>query len=387
MKRIVALVTLAIIVLCLSLSLLTEPKIETPTPINDAPIDESHISRSINLGNQNPNYEKSHLPTKLDNKLSEPTITDSAQVGFEVTTDYGYSCTSGDPAQAIKDAIDSLPKERNEPYNIYLKGIFYPVCYIIMEDNINFIGNQATIISEEQQPIFIHDWAREHNEKYANAFEIEGSMYQDWLNLLNITFQSIHFKQLVSYQGPYNSAIYFYDGNATGWGISDNLNVYDCQFEGFYNCIQGLAINSHYEGNIFSNYTNNAIMFPFGTNLTIQRNIFDTPSNELTVNQYQERDGQISVQGGIGLFLMDVGENALIVNNTFIEGQNSTGITFSSCIGNFVVTANRFLGYGDACSIDVFPRPWLSLGIRFYDNDGTADFCYDNGIYEDVNSL
>ena len=383
-KRIAVVFTLSIIISCLSLGLLDEPKIEATDAIDNALIDKPSNSHPVILENQNPNYVTSHLPTTLDTELPEPTVADSAKPGFEVTTDYGYSCTSGDPAQAIKDAIDSLPEERNEPYNIYLKGIFYPVSYIIMEDNINFIGNQAILVSEEELPIFIHDWAREHTEKYGDSFEIEGSIFQDWITLHNVTFQSIHFKQLVPYQGPYNCAIFFYDADSTGWGISDNLNVYDCEFEGFYNCVQGLAINSNYIGNYFHDYSNNAIMFPAGAALKIKDNIFSTPSNEFTVEQYQEKDGQISIQGGIALFFMDVSGDVYVVNNTFVQGINSSGITVSSCILNLVVTANSFSGDGNAFSIDVFPRPWLSSGVKFYYNYGVADFCYVDGIYENI---
>ncbi|MCW3995083.1 MAG: hypothetical protein NWE98_02895 [Candidatus Bathyarchaeota archaeon] len=285
--------------------------------------------------------------------------------------------------QAIQNALDALPEERTTPCNVYLQGTFYPVSNIIMKDNVNLIGNNATLISVSQWPIFIHDSGKAYNEPYGQPFKIDGELYQDWITLHNVTFQSIHFKQLIAYSHPDNCAIYFYDGNSSGWGLSDNLSVYNCQFEGFYNCIQGLAINSNYIGNIFQDYLNNAIMFPAGSNLTIENNIFNTPSNDFTVEQYQERDGSASIQGGIGLFLMDVSEVVSIRNNTFVEGANSTGITFSSSNGNFIITGNVFSGEGSAISFDVFPRPWLSSGIKFFGNSGADDFCYDYGVFSE----
>jgi hypothetical protein len=204
-----------------------------------------------------------------------------------------------------------------------------------------------------------------------------------WITLSNITFQSLHFKRLASENSP-SCAIFFYVGNATGWGVNNNLSIYNCEFNGFYNSVQGLAVNSNYVGNFFHNYSNNALMVPFGANLTITANTFDTPANSMAVEQYQERDGSISVQGGVGLFLMDVGWNNLISDNLFIQDTNSTGIAFSSSLGNSFVTNNTFIGDGVPYFIDVFPRPLFSSGIRFYDNNGTADFCYDDGVYDEL---
>ena len=300
---------------------------------------------------------------------------------FKVTTDYGYKCTTGDPSEAIQNAINSLPPQRTQPCNIYLRGVFCPVSNIVMADNVRFVGKNATLLTQENTPMFIHPWSDYNTKIYGSLFEIEGNLYQDWVTLQNVTFQNIRFKQLVTYTGQNDSAIYFYDGNSTGWGRSNNLNVYNCSFNGFYNCIQGIAMNSSFLGNRFYNYSNNAIMFPLGANLTIQNNVFHTPANPHTVKQYQKMYGKSSIQGGIGLFLMDVNGWATISNNTFRQGKNSTGLTFSSCPGNFLVTENVFSGPGKAYSMDVFPRPWKSSGVVFYNNVGVADFCYNQGVY------
>jgi hypothetical protein len=303
------------------------------------------------------------------------------EIGFQVWTDFGYFCSEGDPSQAIQDAIYSLPQPRYSPLNIYLRGTFSPVCNIVMDSNVNFIGTNALLINESPCPIFIHEWGKPSVPPFGEWFEISGELYHDWVTLQNVTFQTIHFKQLCSYDTQENCAIYFYDGNTTGWGRSNNISVYNCQFEGFYNCIQGIAMNSQYIGNYFHDYSNNAIMFPLGYNLKITHNIIDTPSNPLTVQEYQERDGDASIRGGIGLFLMDIDGFAAISNNNFVEGTNATGITFSSCIGQIIVTDNIFSGIGQAYSVDVFPRPWLSYYIQFQDNIGANDFYYENGAW------
>jgi hypothetical protein len=301
-----------------------------------------------------------------------------AKSTFRVTTDYGYKCTKGDASQAIQNAINSLPAQRTEPCNIYLRGTFNHVSNITMSNNINFVGNKTTIVTSDDQPIFIHSWGS-HSEPYGDYFKVEGDqLYHDWITLQNVTFQSITFKQLVTYSNQFSSAIYFYDGNSSGWGRSNSLNVFNCSFNGFYNCIQGIAMNSSFVGNRFYNYSNNGIMFPLGGNLTIQNNVFRTPANPFTVKQYQKMYGSMSLRGGIGLFLMDVNCNALISNNTFWQGKNSTGLTFSSCPGSsrsLIVTENLFSGSGKAYSIDVFPRPWQSSGVVFFNNTKAADFC------------
>jgi hypothetical protein len=389
-QKITAIILFAIICFSLSLGLLYEPKIQALTPeITDSTLSLEHsnpidaiFTTNSDITRNFKGIENNHYIDSATNDVIQTSNDDQTdQSLFQVTTEYGYICNTGDPTEAIQNALDSLPDKRTEPCNVYLQGVFSPMLSVIMEGNVNFIGNQATLISKSQLPIFINNWEKNYSETFGPTFFIDGKAYQDWITLHNVTFQSIHFQQLVTYGNQYSSAIYFYDGNSTGWGISDNLSVYYCQFEGFYNCIQGLAINSNYIGNNFHNYQNNAIMFPAGYTLIFRDNIFDTPTNELTVEQYQERDGQMSIQGGIGLFFMDINGDVLIINNVFKQGINSTGITFSSSCGNFTVTGNVFSGQGDVYSADIFPRPWLSSGIKFYDNIGAADSYYDRGNY------
>lgn len=380
-KRIAALVVLVLIASCLSVGLLADPKIQFSTPKNNNSHHSMVYTNSENKTSLKITHANNYITSTTHREIETSTANDPSQPAFQVTTDYGYTCTTGNPAEAIQCALDSLPQDRTTPYNVYLQGVFYPVCNIIMEDNVNFIGDNAVLISDSQMPIFVHDWTKNYSEKLGVGYEIDGKPYQDWITLQNVTFQYIQFKQLIDYNQPYNSAIYFYAGNSTGWGTSDNLSVYHCQFDGFYNCIQGLASNSNYVGNYFQDFSNNAIMIPCGNDIMIQNNIFEAPSNQLTVQQYQERDGPPSIQGGISVFFMDVIENILVNNNIFVEGTNSTGITFSSSSGNFLVTNNFFSGDGDAYSFDVFPRPCLSSGIRFSGNSGVADFCYNFGIY------
>ena len=330
-KAIVTIIVLSTICCFLTLGVLIEQKtvsndteiISTQNNIeNNSTKKPIFINTETTLGPKATEF-RIDFDTSPNNASQTSSETQPEQSIFQVTTDFGYICTAGDPKLAIQNAIDSLPEQRTESCNVYLKGIFYPVSSIIMKDNVNFVGDKATLISENDQPIFVHDWEKNYSEPLGSG---------DWITLNNVTFTSIYFKNTIAYNDQASSAIYFYDGNSTGWGVSNNLSVYDCQFEGFYNCIQGLAIYSNYTSNYFHNYLNNAIMFPAGFELIIKDNIFDTPSNELTVEQYQERDGPMSIQGGIAIFFMDVSGDVSIVNNTFVEGTNTTGITFSSSV-------------------------------------------------------
>lgn len=296
-----------------------------------------------------------------------------------MTTDYEYECITGDPKTAIQNAIYSLPNNRTTPLNIYLKGTFNPVYDIVLESNINFVGNNALLILDSHTSMFIVNQTKIYSEVYS-TLELNGLPYVDWFNLHNVTFRSLHFKQTFeTSEGRY--AINFFDANSTGWGVSDNLSIYDSEFEGFNNCIQGLAFESKYINNYFHNYSNNGLLLVYGLNLTIQNNVFESSTSPISVEQYTSMYGSGSMIGRIGLFLLDVAENVLVSDNMFIQGTNSTGLAFSSSIGNFLVTNNTFTGEGAPYLVDFNERPFLSDGIVFFDNVGVVDFKYNFGVY------
>jgi hypothetical protein len=310
--------------------------------------------------------------------------TNSQPQTFNVTADNGYNCSTGDPTQAIQNAIDSLPADRTAPCNIYLQGLFDPMQTVILSSNINFVGVNARLITYSDSPIFISNRSQPSNTLYDDQFSLNDSnfdgTYQNWIQQENLTFQDIIFRQTENYDNSLSCAIYFYDSNSSGWGITRNICIYNCAFAGFYNCIQGLACDSQLIGNVFEVYSNDGLMFPWGCNLQVENNRFFTQSNPLTIEDYQERDGQFSIQGGIGLFLMDV-LSITINNNIFVQDTNSTGLVFSSCVGDLEVRENAFFGLGNAYAIDVFPRPFLSEGIVIYDNRGIGDLIYNDGAY------
>ena len=200
-KKIIAMLTLAIISFSLSLGLLAEPKIQSSIPKNAALTNNLIVANSENRTNLKNTYTDNYSSIQI---LSEPqtsstadssSIADLSAITFQVTTDYGYICTAGEPTKAIQDAIDSLPEERTTPCNVYLQGVFQPVGSIIMKDNVNFMGKDAMLISESQQPIFTYDSAKNYCETIGPTFMIDDKPYQDWITLHNVTFQSIHFKQ------------------------------------------------------------------------------------------------------------------------------------------------------------------------------------------------
>ena len=393
-KKTATTLALTIIVFSLSLGVLAESH-------NQSPISERNVSTEklpvINIENINNSTEK--LPVtnieninslkiaSTDNNLASTTpieletlnTANLEQPLFQVTTDYGYSCTIGDPKTAIQNAIYSLPNNRTTPLNIYLTGTFNPVYDIVLESNINFVGNNSTLILNSYESIFILNKTKTYSEVYS-TLELNGLPYVDWYNLHNVTFQSIHFKQPFEVVGG-RYAINFFDQNTTGWGVSDNFSIYDCEFEGFINCVQGLAFNSSYVNNYFHNYSNNGLLLMYGFDLTIKQNFFESSPSPISVDQYTSMYGSGSMIGCIGLFLLDVCDTVLVSDNMFIQGTNSTGLAFSSSIGNYLVTNNTFTGEGTPYLIDFNERPFLSDGIVFFNNVGVVDFKYNFGVY------
>ncbi len=287
---------------------------------------------------------------------------------FNVTT-INYQSTTEDPSLAIQNAINSLPENRTIPLNVTLQGLFSSVHNVILEDNINFIGQNAVLIAVNNTNMFTLNPNETTFSEIHKVFNIDGydNLFADWINLHNVTFQSIDFQHpLEPASGDY--AIYCFQSNSTGWGINDNINVYDCTFNGFYSGFYGLPINSCFENNIFSNYTSNGFMLPYGLNVTIKNNTFITCETNPEV---------LSIVGDypiIGLHLLDVNVSCLVSNNVFITGRYSVALAVVGCTGNITVTNNAFIGDGQPIAVDFYTRPFSTEGLYTYDNIGQQDF-------------
>jgi hypothetical protein len=287
---------------------------------------------------------------------------------FNVTTT-NYECTTGDPSTAIQNAIDSLPENRTEPTNITLQGVFNSVRNVLLEDNINFVGQNAVLIAVNNTNMFTLNPNKNTFGEIHKVFNIDGydRQFVDWINLHNVTFQSIDFQHpLEAASGDY--AINCFQFNSTGWGVNDNFNIYNCKFNGFYSGFYGLPINSHFENNVFSNFTSNGFMLPYGFNVTIKNNIFNTLATNPEVLSYP---GNYPI---IGLHLLDINISCIVCNNTFITNDYSFGLAVVSSMGNITVTNNIFIGNGQPIAVDFYPRPFNTEGLYVYDNIGQSDF-------------
>jgi Right handed beta helix region len=328
---------------------------------------------SLNYSGVSPTVEWAAKPTPAtvvsDPASATPTpISDPSLPVFNVTT-INYQCTTGDPSLAIQNAINSLPQNRTNPWNVTLQGVFNSVQNVILEDNINFIGQNATLIGVNNTNMFILNPNDTIFSEVHKVFNIDGydGQFVDWVNLHNVTFQSLNFQHpLEPASGDY--AIYCYQNNATGWGINDNFNIKNCTFNGFYSGFYGLPINSCFENNIFSNYTSNGFMLPYGLNVTIKNNTFDTPATNPQVLSYP---GNYPT---IGLHLLDVNVSTIVVNNLFITNEHSTGLAVVSSTGNITVSNNIFVGDGQPIAVDFYLRPFSTEGLYVYDNIGQPDF-------------
>jgi len=287
---------------------------------------------------------------------------------FNVTTT-NYECTTGDCSSAIQNAIDSLPENRTEPMNITLQGVFNSVQNVLLEDNIIFVGQNAILIAVNNTNMFTLDPNKNTFSGIHKVFNIDGydRQFVDWINLHNVTFQSIDFQHpLEAASGDY--AINCFQFNSTGWGVNDNFNIYNCKFNGFYSGFYGLPINSCFENNVFSNYTSNGFMLPYGFNVTIKNNVFNTIATNPEVLSYP---GNYPI---IGLHLLDVNISCLVYNNTFITNDYSFGLAVVSSTGNITVTNNIFMGNGQPIAVDFYPRPFSTEGLYVYENIGQSDF-------------
>jgi hypothetical protein len=295
-------------------------------------------------------------------------ITISSLPIFNVTTT-NYQCTSGDASLAIQNAIDSLPQNRTEPVDIMLQGVFNSVQNIVLDDNIHFIGQNAILIAVNNTHIFILNPNKTSFTEVHKVFNIDGydRPFVDWVNLHNVTFQNLNFQHpLKSASGDW--AIYCYQSNSTGWGISDNICIQNCEFKGFYSGFYGLLVNSRFENSIFSNYTSNGFMLPYGLNVTIENNTFYTSATDPEILSFP---GDYPI---IGLHLLDVNVSCIISNNTFITGDYSLGLAVVSSTGCITVTDNNFGGNGCPIAIDFYIRPFRTQGLYVYGNVGQQDF-------------
>lgn len=320
----------------------------------------SNTSPSIGLETPLTPPEESDIT--LPPATTDPIPTSSPPV-FNVTT-INYQCTIGDPSLAIQNAIDSLPENRTTPLNITLQGIFNSVQNVAIEDNINFLGENVTLIAKNNTNMFTLNPNRTTFSEAHKVFTIEGygGQFVDWINLHNVTFQNIDF-QHPSKAASGDYAIYCFQCNSTGWGINDNINIYNCTFNGFYSGFYGLPINSCFENNVFRNYTSNGFMLPYGLNVNIKNNTFDTPSTNPEVNYPI-----------IGLHMLDVNVSGTVSYNTFITGDYSAGLAVVSSTGNITVTKNIFMGNGQPITVDFYPRPFDTEGLYVFDNIGQSDF-------------
>jgi hypothetical protein len=336
-----------------------------PTVNNTSSSQEINDTSSMNQVNytlsnkpQIPIQDQS-FPIELQNNSDIVNDTLTEQYTFKVTTDSGYSCTSGDPTQAIQNAINTLPN-RTTPAKIMLQGQFDNVSNINLTDNIIFEGNNATLTATDHSKIFILQQNHNYSETY-KTFSLNNASYTDWINLHNVTFSNINFKH--NLQDSCSFAIYLYESNGTGWGISQNINVYNCTFTGFYSGFYILPINSSYSGNLFNNFTGNGFMLPYGADINITNNNFITPSS------------QQGAYPKIGLHLLDIeGTYCLVTNNTFSTDSNSAGLAVVSSTGDINITENLFIGNGTSCLIDFYTRPFPSSGVHVFSNTGLEDF-------------
>jgi hypothetical protein len=312
------------------------------------------------------------LGDELDIKTTTPSTTTPVSTpsppAFNVTTT-NYECTTGDSSSAIQNAIDSLPENRTAPIKITLQGVFYSVKNVLLEDNINFVGQNAVLIAVNNTNMFTLNPNKNTFTEIHKLFNIDGydRQFVDWINLHNVTFQSIDFQHpLEAASGDY--AINCFQFNSTGWGVNENFNIYNCKFNGFYSGFYGLPINSHFENNVFSNYTSNGFMLPYGFNVTIKNNVFNTLATNPEVLSYP---GNYPI---IGLHLLDVNVSCIVCSNTFITNDYSFGLAVVSSTGNITVTNNIFMGNGQPIAVDFYPRPFSTEGLFVYDNIGQTDF-------------
>jgi hypothetical protein len=297
-------------------------------------------------GEANPTYEI--------NQSSQVNQTEqTANYTFQISTDYGYLCNTGNAQDAIQNAIDSLPA-RTSPLNIYLKGEFANLSHVCLSNNVNLIG-PATLTSKDSFCMF---WTN-----YTKLYSYPEYWYADYVSICNVSFNKLHFIGNNTVIGIYGT---YCDGN--GWELLQTFNVVDCEFQGFYRALCINPLNSTFSGNLFHDNNQAGLYFNFGADLDVFNNTF---------NSYAGTGEQ-----PCGLVLFDVFDGCRVHDNTFYAKEGSIGVGIISCRRGIVISGNIF--NGAAYAIDNVDRPFYSSDITFLRNVGAGDFFYDEGIIKPI---
>ena len=329
-------------------------------------------STSLQLHNQAPNET---LPRSFDvnneaNQTAEATETTNSATSdpdpsettmdyvFQVSTDYGYICQEGPPKDAIQNAINTLP-DRSSPENIYLRGNFSNLSNITLASNINFLGPAELNTNES---ICMFKTSNDALESYPEYW------YADYVSIYNVTFNGLHFKGENSL-----FAVYGTNCDGMGWELLKNVNILNCEFEGFYRGLCINPLNSTYSGNFFHDNIQSGLWFNFGADLQIYSNTFKA-----------DGDATDGLDKKASLVMFDVFDGCKVRENIFISDDSAVGVGIISCRRNIVITENVF--YGNAYSIDYISRPFYSSDITFLNNEGTQNFLYDEGVYSTFDS-
>ena len=287
-------------------------------------------------------------PTSLANQI-EP----KANYTFQVSTDYGYLCNTGNAQDAIQNAIDSLPP-RTSPLSIYLEGEFANLSYVCLSNNINLVG-PATLTGSESYCMF---WTN-----YTKLYSYSEYWYADYVSTYNVSFNNLHFIGNNTIIGIFGT---YCDGK--GWELLQTFNVVDCEFQGFYRALCINPLNSTFRGNLFHDNNQAGLYFNFGADLDVYNNTF---------NSYAGAGEQ-----PYGLVLFDVFDGGRVNNNTFYANEGSIGVGIISCRRGIVISENIF--NGAAYAIDNVDRPFYSSDVTFLQNVGARDFFYDEGIIKAI---
>ena len=302
----------------------------------------SSISTEELQGGTDPNNELNQ--SNQANQTEQP-----VDYTFQVSTDYGYLCNTGNAQDAIQNAIDSLPA-RTSPLNIYLSGEFANLSFICLSSNINLVG-PATLIGNESYCIF---WTN-----YTKLYPYPEYWHADYVSICNVSFNNLHFIGNNTVLGIFGT---YCDGN--GWELLQTFNVLNCEFEGFYRALCINPMNSTFSGNLFHDNIQAGLYFNFGVDLDVYNNTFNSFAG--TIDQ------------PCGLVLFDVFDGCKVYDNIFNANESSIGVGIISCQRGIVISENIF--NGTPYAIDYVDRPFYSSDITFLNNVGTGDFFYDEGI-------
>ena len=309
--------------------------------------------------NQFPQQQQSSIPNEDQQDGTDPTNeTDQSNQSnqteqtvnytFQVSTDYGYLCNTGNAQDAIQNAIDSLPA-RTSLANIYLEGEFSNLSHVCLSSNINLVG-PANLTGSESYCMF---WTN-----CTNLYPYPEYWYADYVSICNVSFNNLHFIGNNTTIGIYGTYC-----NGQGWELLQTFNVIDCEFEGFYRALCINPLNSTFSGNLFHDNIQAGLYFNFGADLNVYNNTF---------NSWPGTGEQ-----PCGIVLFDVFDGCRVHDNTFNANESSVGVGIVSCRRGIVISENIF--NGAAYAIDYVERPFYSSDITFLHNLGADDFFYDEG--------